>query len=69
MLDLNNFGDLLEHLRAVRGLPSQDYSKNDYSYLENLNLPYVKRDYWQEGLNEEYQRANDLQDLINLGKQ
>jgi len=70
-MGLNNmsFGDLLEHIRNRDGLPSQDYTKNDYSYLEKLKPVYTKRDYWQEGLNDEYQRAVDLQDLINLGKQ
>ena len=40
-----------------------------FNHNDNAPIPVVKRDYWQEGLNEEYQRANDLQDLINLGKQ
>lgn len=54
-----NFGDLLEHLRASHGLPSQVYTE-----FEINDIPVVKRDYWQEGLNQAYADQADFESMI-----
>ena len=62
-MSINNMSvsDLIYQMRLERGLINE--------YHEPTITVTPKRDFWQEGLNDEYQRATDLQDLINLGKQ
>ena len=62
-MSINNMSvaDLIYQMRLERGLINEPY--------EPTITVTPKRDFWQEGLNDEYQRAADLQDLINLGKQ
>ena len=65
---LGSISDIVAQLKESRGIPTSSFGDElDADYVAPQLI--IKRDFWQEGLNDEYQRAADLQDLINLGKQ
>lgn len=59
--------NIVAYLQERNGIPTSSFGDD---LDENYVAPQLRitRDFYQEGLNEEYKRANDLQDLINLGK-